>query len=157
MNPRLAARILLIDEFDRVLLIRGTDPSKPDAGSWWYAPGGGLEEGESHESGAIRELWEETGHKVDQVGAPIWEREVRFNFNGIDYFQRELYYAVRTESFEPIPAAFSELEKSAIIEFRWWGHDELKSSKEPIFPTALISQFPELLAGEISEIRKIYE
>jgi 8-oxo-dGTP pyrophosphatase MutT (NUDIX family) len=137
--------------------LRGTDPSKPEAGSWWYAPGGGLEAGESHSAGAIREIWEETGFEVSDVGNPIWEREVRFNFNGVDYFQNELYFLVRTETFQPLPAAFSELEKSAIVEFRWWRHEELEASNEPIFPAALISRYRELLNGDFRSPIKLYE
>ena len=79
-SARDAARVLVIDETDQILLIRGQDPSRPEIGSWWYAPGGGLEPGESHSEAAARELWEETGLRAVIDTDPIWQREVNFTF-----------------------------------------------------------------------------
>lgn len=57
--PRLrpAARVLLIDELDRVLLLR----AGVGEGGVWITPGGALEPGETAEQAALRELREETG------------------------------------------------------------------------------------------------
>jgi len=57
--PRPSARVLLLDEADRLLLFSSRDES---AGiTRWYAVGGGVRPGESHEQAALRELREETG------------------------------------------------------------------------------------------------
>jgi 8-oxo-dGTP pyrophosphatase MutT (NUDIX family) len=44
-RKRRAARVILIDERGRVLLLRGSDPGRPEAGTWWFTPGGGVEPG----------------------------------------------------------------------------------------------------------------
>jgi 8-oxo-dGTP pyrophosphatase MutT (NUDIX family) len=42
--------------------------------TYWATPGGGLEEGDTFEQAAIRELKEETGLHVDTIG-PKWDAE----------------------------------------------------------------------------------
>ncbi len=100
---RTAARVVLVDGANRVLLLSGTDPK---VGSrWWITPGGGVEGGETLPDTARRELAEETGLLLgaDDLVGPIWRRVARFTFTGIDYEQTEFYFAARA----PRPAAAS--------------------------------------------------
>ena len=92
---RTAARVVLLDDADRVLLLSGTDPR---VGSrWWITPGGGIEGSETLPDAARRELAEETGLLLapDDLVGPIWRRVARFTFTGIDYEQTEFYFAAR--------------------------------------------------------------
>lgn len=92
---RTAARVVLLDEADRVLLLSGTDPR---VGSrWWITPGGGVEDGETLPDTARRELAEETGLLLgaDDLLGPIWRRVTRFTFTGVDYEQTEFYFFAR--------------------------------------------------------------
>ncbi|HET9257284.1 MAG TPA: NUDIX domain-containing protein [Pseudonocardiaceae bacterium] len=58
--PRVSARVLLLDQADRVLLLHVRDPAEPER-HWWELPGGGVEPSETLAQAAIRELAEETG------------------------------------------------------------------------------------------------
>ena len=94
-RSRTAARVVLLDDADRVLLLSGTDPR---VGSrWWITPGGGVEGGESLPDAARRELAEETGLLLGagELVGPIWRRVARFTFTGVDYEQTEFYFAAR--------------------------------------------------------------
>jgi len=92
---RTAARVVLIDDSDRVLLLSGTDPQVDSR--WWITPGGGLEPGEDMPAAATRELAEETGLRLrsDELVGPMWRRTARFMFTGVEYEQTEFYFAAR--------------------------------------------------------------
>ena len=57
MRLRQAARAVLLDPDDRILLVRFEFP----AAAFWGTPGGGLDPGETHEQAILRELAEEAG------------------------------------------------------------------------------------------------
>nr|BFE85428.1 hypothetical protein GCM10020093_080290 [Planobispora longispora] len=69
---RPTARILLVDDSERVMLYRGMGPTKNPEYAW-FTPGGGVHPGESLPVAAARELREETGHDVSPTpSAPSW-------------------------------------------------------------------------------------
>lgn len=96
---RRAARVLLLDENRRVLLVRFSYRGE----RWWAAPGGGLEDDETHEEAARREIAEETGFALDEPGPWVWTREDVFRFEGRLYRQRERYFLASVPAFEARP------------------------------------------------------
>lgn len=137
---RRAARVLLLDEDGRILLQNCFDPSLPDAGSWWNTMGGGIDQGESAEQAAARELREETGLRVpvEAVGGVVHTRLTAFRFGGADYRQSEQYFLVRTAAFCAAPTGPSELEMVAVLGTRWWDRDELRDTAERVYPEDLL-------------------
>lgn len=140
---RRAARVLLLDGRGRVLLFHGCDPARPDAGRWWFTPGGGLDPGETAAQGAARELAEETGLRVapDALGPPVHERVARFSFAGGEYRQSEDFFALRVPAHEVDTSGFSALEVQAVLGHRWWSVEELRTTSERFYP----EQLPDLV------------
>ena len=141
---RHAVRILLLDEHDRALLLRGV---QPDSGIvFWFAPGGGIEDGEDLRSAAARELTEETGRNDVPLGPEIWHRRHIFVWRGVTLDQRERWLFARTAHFEPDRAGMTAEEKIDVTGWRWWTVDELAATEEILVPRQLAHHLGELLA-----------
>jgi 8-oxo-dGTP pyrophosphatase MutT (NUDIX family) len=157
---RKVARVVLLDHRDRILLIHGFEPENP-AEDWWFTPGGGLEEDESREEAALRELTEETGITDVELGPVVWQRKCSFTFDGRRWEQDEWYYLARTGQTEAAPLRLTELERRSVTGLRWWTSAELLSARETVYPTRLAGLLrrlldegppdtPEVLAPEIA-------
>ena len=142
-TDRRAARVLLVDDERRVLLLQGGDPSAPERGQWWLTPGGGLDAGEEPVQAAARELLEETGLRVppEDLGEPVHQRLTEFRFDGADYRQSEHYFLLRVPSYEVDTSGPESWIDPGITGHRWWRLDELRATDEATFPEDL----PELL------------
>ena len=138
---RHAARAVVLDPADRILLVRFEFPTR----GMWAAPGGGLDPGETHEHAIVRELEEEAGLVDFEVGPWIWTREHEFPFHDGSYDgQIERYTLVRTHAFEPSPRFTpEELAAEFVTGLRWWTQAELEASDEVFAPRRL----PELVAA----------
>ena len=146
MTPvlRSAARVLVIDADDRLLLLRGTDPVRPQ---WaiWHAPGGGIDPGENADEAARRELAEEVGLSVGDLGPVVWTRNVQFSFDGTAYDQHEVFFVHRVATHLVDTSGHSELERRSITDNRWFTIDELQASKDLMAPPDLPARMTELL------------
>src|SRR5688500_11681518 len=119
---RRAARALVLDDADRVLLVRLEFPT------WagWVLPGGGIEDGEDELVAIRRELAEETGLVDAELVGPIWERTVLFSDPVVWDGQTDRIYFVRSAAFEPAPElAWDRLRAEGMTDMRWWSLDEL--------------------------------
>lgn len=133
--PRPAARILLLDPAERVLLFRFTPADRPP---FWVTPGGALDPGESFEQAARRELIEETGIDADP-GAEVTRRQVRFvTVEGDEVDADERYYLVRTGSAEIDTTRHTPLEQRVMVSWRWFDRDAILAHREAIYPEDLL-------------------
>lgn len=149
---REAGRVLLFNRQGQLLLVLGQDPARPEVGTWWFTPGGGLDEAESHREGARRELFEETGITAQLSDEPAFERTIEFPFDGGLYRQHEFFYAAVSETSEIKPQHLTELELRAVLGTRWWDISDLASTHDVVHPPLLqdvewISAVRDLLLG----------
>jgi 8-oxo-dGTP pyrophosphatase MutT (NUDIX family) len=136
--PRRAARVLLVDGADRVLMFRGFDPARPTH-RYWFTVGGGLEPDEPAAQGAARELAEETGLRrgADELGPPVWREITEYPFDGRWYRQEQDFFLVRVADWDVVTDGFDEIEQATIDGHRWWTIAELESTAERFYPTDL--------------------
>jgi 8-oxo-dGTP pyrophosphatase MutT (NUDIX family) len=147
---RRAARVVLVAD-GRVLLQQGFDPGRPEDGPWWLTPGGGLNDRESIEDAAVREVHEETGLRLapERLGPVIATRVCFFPFEGRRYRQSESFFTVRVEPFTPQHHGWDEVEQRALLDHRWWSLDELRSTNEAVYPKELADLVEAVLGGDL--------
>lgn len=139
MRRRLSARLLIIDAAARLLLFRFVHTKGPLAGQdFWGTAGGGVEEGETLEDAALRELEEETGLRRSSLGSEVGRREVALQLpDGEHVLQDERYFFVRVEDEELSRAGWTDLEREIMVEHRWWSMEELAQTQAVVWPTSL--------------------
>ncbi len=146
---RRSARVILVDANDRTLLFRGHERITPDQ-SFWFTPGGGVEDGEELRATAIREAREETGLLLaeDDLLGPVWVRRVTTTIEGQLWHAEEWFFLARlANAVEVDTSGFTQLELDTITEHRWWDVRELARTTEMIYPAEFAALLPPLLSG----------
>lgn len=140
MRERQSARLLVANPANEVLLFHFRHTDDALAGqSHWATPGGGLEVGESFEAAAIRELFEETGIRVDSVDAPVGFRRYALLLpSGEQVISVERYYLVRVTDKTLCRDGWTTHEQQVMAEHRWWSVSELRATAEQVWPETLI-------------------
>lgn len=133
---RHAARVILLDPDERVLLLRYDDP--PPNGRHWSTPGGGLNPGEDYPSAAIRELAEETGWADITLLGEVYRQTIEMEYDGRLVSQHERLYLARTGQPGRAISGVDEMHAAdGIAAWRWWTLDELDSTAEAVRPAGL--------------------
>lgn len=151
---RHAARVLLLDADDRLLLVRAHDADQVER-TWWFTVGGGIDPGETPEVAAVREVAEETGLVID-AGAlvgPVASRWALFDFFARSVRQHEVFFVHRlpvtgTAAEELSTAGWTAVERSFVDELGWWSLEQLREIDGEVFPARL----PELLAHVLENL-----
>jgi 8-oxo-dGTP pyrophosphatase MutT (NUDIX family) len=149
MPPRIGARTFLLDDRDRVLLLHAMDPDLP-ANHWWELPGGGVEEGESLEQTALRELAEETGIQLAMVGRKIWIRESRFRYREQAHHRVDHVFLARlADATAVVPLKPSANERLGMLDRRWFTASDLRDCPDKLVPPELPDLLADTLAGAL--------
>lgn len=141
---RNAARVVLFDSVGRVFLLNGHDGHDIDH-QWWFTVGGGLEPGEAPREAAVREVFEETGLKLDpgDLIGPVLDRSAEFHFFNVMARQDELFFIARLDSEAPVlaPAQPTAMEETVLDGNAWFFPAEIGtlSERAHVFPRQLAS------------------
>lgn len=131
---RSAVRVLVIAD-DEILLQGDTDPGIPGS-AWWVTPGGGIDAGENAVDAAVRELFEETGLRIepDSLRGPVAQRVVRHGYSDRVLVQHELFFRIDVERFKPDPQGLTATEKQRMRGHAWF---PIEALPVPVWPEQL--------------------
>jgi 8-oxo-dGTP pyrophosphatase MutT (NUDIX family) len=159
IRERSAARVILMDDDGRVLMIRGHDVNQPER-SWWFTVGGGIDAGETPVQAALREAREEVGIDLlpgDLVG-PVLTRTGIFEFFAETCRQYEVFFVVRTPvTVEVTTAGWTAAERELLDEMAWLTAAQLREQPLEVFPPELPDVIDHLVAGWDGEVRHLGE
>lgn len=159
---RHTARLALFDEHNRILMIKIEDttvydPKQPKRKAFWVTPGGKIEEGETCEIAAKRELFEETGIKESEVAFHhcVWKGKVLLNWKNIptQLIENFIYVRVKKEAFTR--EHFTAEENAVIKEQKWFTLSELENSTEIFIPRDIATLVREIVEGKPPKEKEI--
>ena len=146
---RASSRVLLIDPSGAALMFLqyGKSHSVPPR---WITPGGGVDPGESHDQAAIREVFEETGLRLESVPAAFLDEDFEPDQRWHPYQRGHwAWYDVRVDRFDSVRDGWTDEERSDVVEWRWMTADELAVEIHDVEPETL----PAMLRRRIEESR----
>jgi 8-oxo-dGTP pyrophosphatase MutT (NUDIX family) len=105
----------------------------------------------------VRELAEETGIelKADDLIGPMWRRRVVFSFDARTYDGEEWFFLAFTPPANGKPvevsvntAGFTDVERRTVDGHKWWSAEELRATKDTVYPVQLAELLPDLADSE---------
>lgn len=147
---RHAARVLLVDPGDRVLLFRSHPGAEGRA--HWFSVGGEVEPEETAEVAAVREACEETGLTGLSLGPEIFRRRFVLRWRDTVWDARERWWLARVAYFDPVFDGMEAGEEEVISDWGWMSLADLRAvhgAGDILNPSNLLELLPPLLAGEI--------
>lgn len=146
---RRCARVLLADEDDRVLLFYSRDYMAPGV-EYYVTPGGGLDAGETLTEGAAREVFEETGLRVDpaSLGPVVAEAAGAWSDSpDLVIHSEDAYFFLRVPHFKPVRDRLEAIEQAEFTESRWLTPGEIAAADALVFPARIADLLKGLLTG----------
>lgn len=111
----------------------------------WITPGGRVNPHEDSIAALSRELFEETGQRNFAINGLVWTRQGTFLIKDRSIEEREEFFHVPTERFEPSTAGFEAEEVNQHLGFRWWSVAELEATTDFMVPARLAHHLRGLL------------
>ena len=147
MKVRKRAGALIISEKNRLFLFKFKFTFLAGGKTLWVAPGGGVEEGESFEQGLRRELYEEMGIDVFQVGTYSFYRKMPLKYkSGEEFLSDERFYVIDVPDEDVVFDNMTSAERQLTLEGRWWSAADIRRSDEDFFIDNLDSILEDIIA-----------
>jgi len=144
---RHSIRILLFNQRDELLLMCANDPNTTELdgtyrGKFWFTIGGEIEKEESLEEAAVRELFEETGLKVDEVtfGPVVWWGDFELVLYGKPTLLKQKFIVARTKQTSVTLNHLTQEEKLVIQKLDWFSIKKMRQSSDIIYPIGFAFQ-----------------
>ena len=127
---QVSARAVLLTSDGFVLLMKVSG----HLGDFWITPGGRMCPGEDPVTALVREIREETGRTGVEIRGEIWVRHGKYLAADRWLGEREHFFLVPSERFEPTTAGMEDAERKRHRGFQWWSIPEIADSPDSFVP-----------------------
>ncbi|XP_022778816.1 nucleoside diphosphate-linked moiety X motif 17-like, partial [Stylophora pistillata] len=128
------------------------DPSTTDLdgkyrGTFWFMPGGKPEKDETLEQAAVREIFEETGLRDDQIhfGPFVWKESFTFILQGVPTLLHQKFLVAHTSETKTTFDHLMPEEREVLKEQKWFSVEDIQLCPETIYPNNLAEHLPRIL------------
>ncbi len=151
---RNSIRVLLLNDKNELLLMCADDPKTYKMGGeyrgcFWFPIGGKIENSETIEEAAIREIYEETGIKQHEIefGPIVWFEELDLILSGTLTHLSQKFIVANTKNSNITLANLTPDEQKVIQNIAWFSFEKIKTWPEIIYPVSLKQYIPDIMAG----------
>lgn len=151
---RNSVKVLLLNEHSELLLMCADDPKTTSIdgkyhGRFWFTVGGKIENGETLEQAALREIKEETGIAENEVslGPVVWFGEFDLILDGTLTHLKQTFIVAKTKKHKVALTSPTDWEKETIKGLAWFSLEKIQNCTEIIYPVLLPKYLPDILKG----------
>lgn len=147
LNQRNELLLMCVEDFD-ISTIEGSKNKR-----FWCTVGGGIEEGESIEQAALREIHEEAGIAPEEIelGPVVWQSSVDLMLKGKLTTLAESFIVAKTNTFDVKLHMPTEDEKQTVKKLHWFSLNAIQTCPDKMFPERLAELLPPILAERYPE------
>ena len=152
---RNSVKVLLLNDKNELLLMCADDPKVTSSdgkyhGRFWFAIGGEIENNETFKEAAVREIYEETGIKKDELefGPIVWFGEFDLILKGVLTHLKQTFIVAKTKQHNASLKNPTEWEKQAVKKVEWFSLEKIKNCPDVIYPVLLSKYLPDILSGK---------
>lgn len=144
---REALKVLLLNERDELLLLQAGD-QRFHREPFWFLVGGKIEEGETLEATALREIYEEASLPAEaiELGPIVWYGEFTLVFDGVPTRYKERFMVARTTETVVSLDHLTPEEQLTVKKIAWFSLEQIENSEQVVYPVLLPRYLPDIIA-----------